>query len=55
VLAPWLKLLRSVELMAAGSVWTSPERTALAFTAAPQLPDWTADETASAWLLRAFD
>jgi hypothetical protein len=55
VLAPWLRLLRRVELTVAGRVWTSPERTALALTAAPQLPDWTADETASAWLLKALD
>jgi hypothetical protein len=53
--AAWLRLLRSVELIVIGRVWTSPERTALALTAAPQFPDCTAEETASAWLLSAFD
>jgi hypothetical protein len=48
-------LLRRVELIVTGRVCTSPERTELALTAAPQLPDWTAEETASAWLLRAPD
>jgi hypothetical protein len=31
-------------LTVTGRVWTSPFRTALALTAAPQLPDWTAEE-----------
>jgi hypothetical protein len=53
--AAWLRLLRSVELTVTGSVWTSPERIALALTAAPQLPAWTAEDTASAWLLNALD
>jgi hypothetical protein len=39
VLAPWLRLLRSVELIVAPSVWTSLLRTPLALSAAPQLPD----------------
>ncbi len=55
VLAAWVRLLRSVELIVTGRVCTSPERTALAFTAAPQLPDCTAEETWSAWLLSALD
>ena len=38
VLAPWLRLLRSVGLIVTGSVWTSLPRIRLAFTAAPQLP-----------------
>ncbi len=53
--AAWLRLLRRVELTVTGRVSTSPERIALALTAAPQFPDCTAEETASAWLLRAFD
>ncbi|HTU88405.1 MAG TPA: hypothetical protein VMF57_22690 [Solirubrobacteraceae bacterium] len=48
VLAAWLRLLRRVELTVTGSVWTSPERIALALTAAPQLPACTAEDTASA-------
>jgi len=39
VLAPWLRFWRSVGLTVTGRVWTSPFRTALAFKAAPQLPD----------------
>lgn len=39
VLAPWFRLLRSVELTVAGRVRTSPESTALALAAAAQLPD----------------
>jgi hypothetical protein len=42
VVAPWVRLLRSVELSVTGSVSTSLPRTALAFSAAPQLPDCTA-------------
>lgn len=55
VLAPWLRFWRRVGLTVTGRVWTSPVRTALAFTAAPQLPAWTAEEIWSAWLLSAFD
>lgn len=55
VLAACVRLLRSVELIVTGRVWTSPLRTPLAFTAAPQLPDCTAEETWSAWLLSAID
>jgi hypothetical protein len=43
VLAPWDKLLRSVVLIVTGSVWTSLFSTALALSAAPQLPAWTAE------------
>ncbi|HUA50449.1 MAG TPA: hypothetical protein VMA77_34780 [Solirubrobacteraceae bacterium] len=53
--AAWVRLLRRVELIVTGSVWTSLFRTELALTAAPQLPDWTAEDTASAWLLSAAD
>jgi hypothetical protein len=53
--AAWLRLLRKVELIVTGRVCTSPDRTELALTAAPQLPDWTAEATASAWPLRAPD
>jgi hypothetical protein len=45
VLAPWLRLRRSVGLMVTGRVWTSLFSTALALTAAPQLRDCTACET----------
>ncbi len=48
VLAPWLRLLRSVGLTVTGSVWTSLARIRLAFTAAPQLPFWTAEAIWSA-------
>jgi hypothetical protein len=48
-------LLRSVELTVTGRVWTWLSRTALALTAAPQLPDWTAETIWSAWPLSAFD
>jgi hypothetical protein len=42
-------------LTVTGSVWTSPLRTELALSAAPQLPECTADEIRSAWVLSAFD
>jgi hypothetical protein len=38
VLAPWLRLLRSVELIVTGRVWTWLPRTALSLSAAPQFP-----------------
>jgi hypothetical protein len=38
VLAPWLRLRRSVGLTAAGRVWTARFRARLALMAAPQLP-----------------
>ena len=44
VLAAWVRFRRSVGLTVTGRVWTWPPRTALALTAAPQLPDWTAEE-----------
>lgn len=53
--AAWVRLLRSVELIVTGSVSTSLLKTELALTAAPQLPCWTAEATASAWLLSAAD
>jgi len=37
--APWLRFRRSVGFTVTGSVWTWLLRTALALTAAPQLPD----------------
>jgi hypothetical protein len=46
--AAWLRLLRSVELTVTGRVRTSLERIWLALSAAPQFPDCTAEETASA-------
>lgn len=55
VLAPWLRLLRSVGLIVTGRFCTSPPRTLLAETAAPQLPDCTAEEIWSACALRALD
>jgi hypothetical protein len=55
VLAPWSRSTRSVGLTVAGSVWTARFRARLALTAAPQLPDWTAEEIWSAWPLRAID
>jgi hypothetical protein len=55
VLAPWLRSRRSVGSMVAGRVWTARFRARLALTAAPQSPDWTAEEIWSAWPLRAID
>ena len=45
VLAPWLRLRRSVGLTVTGRVWTSVFSAALALTAAAQLPDCTAEAT----------
>ncbi len=55
VLAPWVRFWRSVGLTVTGRVWTSLPSTPLALTAAPQLPDWTAEEIWSASLLSAPD
>jgi hypothetical protein len=55
VTAPWVKLVRSVGLTVTGSVATSRLRAALALTAAPQSPDWTADEISFPCPLSAID
>jgi hypothetical protein len=55
VLAPWLRLLRSVGLIVTGSVRTSLPRIVEALSAAPQLPFWTAETIWSACPLSAFD
>ena len=44
VLAPWVRLRRSVGLIVTGRVRTSLFSATLAFSAAPQLPDVTAEE-----------
>jgi hypothetical protein len=53
--APWVRLLRSVELTVTGRVCTSLPRTALALRAAPQLPACTAETIWPAWPLSASD
>jgi hypothetical protein len=53
--APWLRLLRRVGLTVTGRVWTSRLRAALAFRAAAQFPESTAEEIWSACPLRAID
>jgi hypothetical protein len=55
VLAPWVRFRRSVGLTVAGSVCTSRFSAALAFAAAPQLPEETAELISSAWPLSAID
>jgi hypothetical protein len=44
VVAPWTRLRRNVGLTVIGRPCTSRLREALALMAAPQLPDWTAEE-----------
>ncbi|HTT28378.1 MAG TPA: hypothetical protein VMG37_08200 [Solirubrobacteraceae bacterium] len=55
MLAPWLRLLRSVGLIVTGRFWTSLFSAALALTAAPQLPDATAEEISLPCPLSAID
>jgi hypothetical protein len=55
VLAPWARFLRSVGLTVTGRPCTSRFSEALAFRAAPQLPEVTADEIWSAWPLSLID
>jgi hypothetical protein len=55
VLAPCVRLRRSVGLIVTGRVWTWLLSDALALMAAPQLPASTAEEIWSAWPLNAID
>jgi hypothetical protein len=55
VLAPWARFTRSVGLTVTGRLCTCRFKDALALMAAPQLPDWTAEEIWSACPLSAID
>jgi hypothetical protein len=55
VLTPCRRLARSVGLSAPGRLLTAFPRPITALDAAPQLPELTAEETASSWLFRLED